>query len=242
MRRKGRRHFPAAFAALCALTVSLGLIFQLKYVSVSGSVHNSAESVSAIVCRKYLFDNTLLIRLFNMNRKISGEGFIRSVNVRVTGVDSIRIDVTEKKLVGCVLYDGKYWYFDSSGIVQAEAEKCTGGDGIPIAEGLTFDTAPVWDEKLPVDSAAPIEILTSVRENIAGGLAQPDKAVFSDDGTVSLVYGDVTILLGDGTNLNLRLEKLAKIIDTLEDGNFSGTLHLENYDGTQTGIIFDRDA
>lgn len=242
MRGKGRRRFPYVIAGICAILVSLELVFQLSYVSVRGSVHNSAEAVSDIVCKDYMLNNTLLIRLFNVNRKIRGEGFISSVNVTITKVHAIRIDVTEKKLAGCVQYDGTCWYFDSSGIVQAEAEKCTDGDGIPLAEGLALTTAPVWGEKLPVDSAAPIQSLSILRESIAAGLKQPDRAVFSDDGTMSLVYGDVTVLLGKGTSLALRLEKLAKIIDILTDGTYRGTLHLENYDGSQAGIIFDRDA
>lgn len=242
MRRRRRRRFPFVITGICATLVSLGLIFQLSYVTVRGSVHNSAETVSDIVCRDYMLNNTLLIRLFNADRKIRGEGFIRSVNVTITNVHAIRIDVTEKKLVGCVLDDGIYWYFDSSGTVEARADSLKDGDGIPFAEGLALATEPVYGEKLPVSGSTPVVILTAIRERISGGLAQPDKVVFSDDGTAALAYGDVTVLLGDGTDIDMRLEKLMKIIDILTEGSYSGTLHLENYDGSQTGIIFDRDA
>ena len=69
----------------------------------------------------------------------------------------------------------------------------------------------------------------------------PDLVRFDDDGAMSLIYGDVTVLMGSGEKLELRLKQLAGVMPELLSGSYKGTLHLENYDGSQKGLIFDQE-
>ena len=55
---------------------------------------------------------------------------------------------------------------------------------------------------------------------------------------MSLSYGDVTVLLRSGEKLELRLRQLSGVLPELMKG-YRGTLHLETYDGSQSGLIFD---
>ena len=57
---------------------------------------------------------------------------------------------------------------------------------------------------------------------------------------MSLYYGDVTVLMGSGEKMEMRLKQLSGVMQELLGGGYSGTLHLETYDGSQAGLIFDK--
>ena len=68
----------------------------------------------------------------------------------------------------------------------------------------------------------------------------PDRVVFDESGAMSLYYGDVTVLMGSGEKMEMRLKQLSGVMQELLGGGYSGTLHLETYDGSQAGLIFDK--
>ncbi|MCH4039827.1 MAG: hypothetical protein PUC99_09990 [Eubacteriales bacterium] len=238
-RRRGLRIFLDILLFLAAAIVSLALVFQLKQVKVEGNVHNTKDEVLTLVRQCPTEDNTLLTALMNNGRTFPDEGFISSFKVSITSVSSVTVTVVEKRLVGALKDNGTYWYFDGDGIVQARSHALTDGDGIPVVEGLEPDGEMTMEEKLPVSGLkTKLTMLDSLRDRIDQGLEAPDSASFLEDGTLTLVYGDVSVKLGDGSHIGIRLAKLADILPILEQDNYAGTLHLENYDGSQRNIVF----
>lgn len=224
---------------LAAAVVSLALVFQLKHVNVEGNVHNTPDEVLTLMKQCPTGDNTLLMALMNNGRTFPGEGFISSFKVSITSVSSVTVTVVEKKFVGVFRDNKTYWYFDRNGIVQARSSALKDGDGIPYVTGLEPDREITMGEKLPVSPLkTSLAMLDSLRDRIDQGLDSPDSAGFSDDGSLTLVYGDVSVQLGNGSHIGLRLAKLADILPILKRDNYAGTLHLENYDGSQKNIVF----
>ena len=68
--------------------------------------------------------------------------------------------------------------------------------------------------------------------------AVPNEAVFDSNSALTLRYGDVSVKLGSGEKLEMRVKKLAEVLPVLREG-YAGVLHLESYDGSQSGLIFD---
>ena len=82
---------------------------------------------------------------------------MKSVKVRMTGLNALKITVTEKKMIGYVtLADGTYAYFDQDGVGRRSRidcwracfrgrnllEKARAGDELPVDEEiLTYLTA-----------------------------------------------------------------------------------------------------
>ena len=154
-------------------------------------------------------------------------------------LEAPQVTIVEKRLVGVLRDNGTYWYFDGGGIMQARSSTLKGGDGIPYVTGLDPNAEIVIGEKLPCARLKKkLTMLSSLRERIDQGLDTPDSAAFSKDGALTLTYGDVSVKLGDGSHIDLRLAKLADILPILERDDYSGTLHLEQYDGTQKNIVF----
>lgn len=121
-----------------------------------------------------------------------------------------------------------------SGVEKStKAEK----DYIPYVEGLQFDEAAVGDI-LPVADASVFKTVASLKNIINKNDIQPDRVIFAEDGTLTLVYGQASVLLGKDVHLEAKLEELTGILPKMS--GLSGTLHLENFDGSQNRIIFDK--
>ena len=228
---------------LAAAVIGFLTVFRLRTVYVRGNLHNAPEEVTALLLERPIAENTVLARLMNANRKIEDPGFIDSINVQILGRDTIRVQVNERVFVGCVAAGAYYWYFDSSGKVMARAKERTEGEHVPLVEGGGIEAGKIeLGNYLTVRNTKMFSMLAMLRARIdVNETMMPDLVRFDDDGAMSLIYGDVTVLMGSGEKLELRLKQLAGVMPELLSGSYKGTLHLENYDGSQKGLIFDQE-
>ncbi len=232
-----RRMFLAAFSA--GLILAFLLVFRLRVVVVNGSLHTKPQDVTAILLERPGAENTILIKLLNTNRKLEREGFIDSLNAVIQGRDKLRVIVKERQFVGCIEYGGMYWYFDSAGYAKARAAARTAGEPIPPVEGLTLRGEPQIMEALPALNTKAFSMLAMLRGAVdADPALLPDRVSF-DGSAMTLYYGEITVLMGNGEKMELRLKQLRQLMPELSSG-YRGTLHMENYDGSQKGILFDK--
>ena len=304
-----------AAAVLLVLLFLFLLLFRVRNIEVVGNYHYTDAQVEEMLMKGPFSKNTVILSLLNKHKKIEGADFIDSVTVDMTGINSVRIQVNEKELIGYVSYQNAYWYFDADGKVlvrsdtpensvasseaspadstsetvsevipqtaQAASEESTGSgtvtpqevaedsggqvvlepevvqddesaassgsgveapkeadrDYIPFIEGLVFSEAAVG-ETLPVADPGVFKTIGSLKNIVNKNNIPPDRVAFAEDGTLSLVYGQASVLLGADENLEAKLEELTGILPKMTD--LSGTLHLENFDGTQDRVIFDK--
>ncbi|MCI1721551.1 MAG: FtsQ-type POTRA domain-containing protein [Lachnospiraceae bacterium] len=395
-----------AAAVLLVLLFLFLLLFRVRNIEVVGNYHYTDAQVEEMLMKGPFSKNTVILSLLNKHKKIEGADFIDSVTVDMTGINSVRIQVNEKELIGYVSYQNAYWYFDADGKVlvrsdtpensgtssgaqsgtsdsvssvtssgasgsessvtssgasdssssvtssgasdpassvtpsgasgsessvtssaasdpassgtssedasgnsadssaadsgvtpadntaetvsevipqtaQAASEESTGSgtvtpqevtqdsggqvvlepevvqddestassgsgveapkeadrDYIPLIEGLVFSEAAVG-ETLPVADPGVFKTIASLKNIVNKNNIPPDRVIFAEDGTLSLVYGQASVLLGADENLEAKLEELTGILPKMTD--LSGTLHLENFDGTQDRVIFDK--
>ena len=121
-----------------------------------------------------------------------------------------------------------------SGVTASDdADNCY----IPFIEGLSFSDAAVG-EILPVKDTAVFSMLSSLKNIVNKNNIIPDAVMFDENGNLLLTYGEAQVNLGSGSYLEARLEELTGILPSLS--GLSGILHLENYDGSQNRLIFDK--
>ena len=108
---------------------------------------------------------------------------------------------------------------------------------IPEITGLVISGAAVG-ERLPVKYSSIYAALGALKSFAEGNRIYPTSVDVSGKGNLQLHFNDVTIDLGDGTHIEKRLDVFKHIIYELLGR--SGTLHLENYDGTQSRLIFSK--
>lgn len=240
-RRKRRRVLRILMTVFClaALTGIFFLAFPLRTVTVRGNIHESAERITELVLERPYAGNTVLAWLMNRDRTISGEDFVSSVQAEIVSSDTIRIHVTEKRITGYVRSGHEYYYIGKDGTVLVAGTKKWTGDNIPRVTGLELLTKVKKGETLPIRGTKPFVLLDSLKSLTDFYRIPPDSISFSEDYAMTLHYGNVSVLLGSGSNLEERMKQLSGILKEMDE-NMSGTLHLENYTSSQGQVVFDR--
>lgn len=237
-RRKRILRWAAVLVIIALIAVFLYVSFPLEKVVSSGSRHESPEQITALVTDGPVFDNTLLALLWNRDRNIKSEGFVEKLRAEMTDHRTLLVKVTERRMCGCVLEDGKYWYFDGSGRVQAKKNSLTKGDHIPEIRGLALTKTPEIGQTLPASRRKNLVLLDSLKSLCDLYKVYPDRVTF-ENSDMTLTIGSIDVKMGDGSNLELRTRTLAGILKAMKN-KMSGTLHLEKYDRSSTQAVFDK--
>ncbi len=242
-RRKKRSGIAArlfGFLLVASLLVALAAVtFQLQNLVITGNVHVTADEVKAVVLSAPTGGNTVLTKLFNTNRQVKGNGFISRVDAKITDRNTVAVTVTEHRFVGVLKEDDNYWYIRSDGTAQASAAKRRKGEKLPLINGLTLTSRVKLGTPLPIQGTKPFVLLDSLKSMTDLYDIVPDAVEFASDGSMSLIYGGVTVMMGDGTNLEGRMKELAGILEKM-DGSYNGILHLERFERSGSPIVFDQ--
>ena len=240
---------------------ALLILFRVKKVEVTGNVHETDREVREMIMVGPMSNNTLLLSLFKHHPEAVDMPFIDRISLEYTGRNSVRIRVSEKSVIGYVAFEEAYWYFNEDGIVEVQSltsEPVHSTDTgevsaeevdersddtprdeyiIPFIEGLTVTDAAVGSV-LPVSDPSVFSTIASITGMINKNGIRPDRVTIQEDGTWTMTCGTIRVLLGKDEHLEDKIEELAGILP--EAAGLSGTLHLENFDGTQNRIIFDK--
>ena len=143
----GKKILLGIVAVLILTVVIIAGTCKTKQIKISGlSYYTEAEVKKAVVENGYI-DNSVA---YFLKCKIASPDllpFIDSIHVRINRPDTITVEVKEKKRAGCLLYNGKYVYFDKNGYALESYEKKY--DDVPLVTGLKYDEL-VMQEKIPV--------------------------------------------------------------------------------------------
>ncbi len=236
-KRSGGKWF---FLLLIVLVVLiLAGVFQLNNIVVRGNVHVTADEVMEVVLSRPTGGNTILAKLFNTGRNINGSGFIDELNAEITDRSTLTVTVTEHDFTGVVHEDDSYWYIVTDGTVQAKASDRATQEDVPEIEGLEFSSELTLGSMLPIKGSKVFSLLDSLKRITKLYEIIPEKVIFAEDYTMSLIYGEVTVKIGDGTNLEGKIKELASILEEM-NGEYSGTLHLEKFEKSGNPIVFDQ--
>ena len=159
--------------------------------------------------------------------------FIESYDVEINGPNTITIRVNEKKRAGCLLYNGKYVYFDKNGYALESSQKKF--DEVPLVTGLKFDKL-VMQEKIPVEKENVFSYILELTTAISKYSIPVDQIYMEDDGTALLISGDITVDLYDNENVDIKIPELSGILKKLKGK--SGTVDMRYFDEYQKITIF----
>ena len=94
--------------------------------------------------------------------------------------------------MGCIPYLDSFIYFDRNGIF-IEGDK-TRDESVPFFDGIQVDRV-VQDEKLPIEDTV-LNTAVALSTIFAKNDNTPDHIQFDEKGSISLLYGDITVQLG----------------------------------------------
>lgn len=208
--------------------------YHVDKVSVVGNEHYSDKEIKAMVLKGGLKDNSLLLALEYRNKSMKDIPFVETMDIEIIDNHSIKINVYEKALAGCVDYLGRYMYFDREGIVVESSEDAT--KGVPEVTGLDFNEVLLF-EPLPVDDPDVFALILSITQLLKKYEIVADKIHFEKNGKVELYCDKVRVNLGKADYLDEKIMQLPNILPHLEGKK--GVLQMEEYNGNTQTVTFE---
>ncbi|MDE6903387.1 MAG: cell division protein FtsQ/DivIB [Lachnospiraceae bacterium] len=223
-------------AALSALII--WQVYRVGEVKVEGNEHYSKEQIEKFVLDDKYSWNSLYVYLKYRFMEMEQIPFVDTMEISLENPKTLKIFVYEKEIIGYLYIASidQNVYFDKDGFVVETSKEII--EGIPRVEGLNCDQVVLY-EKLPIDDKDILRSLLGASQSLKKNGVVPEEIRFEENGSITLSYGNITVLLGGGDKLTNKILRLSYILPQLEGKK--GVLHVENWTENTTDIIFDQE-
>ncbi|MBQ0042771.1 MAG: cell division protein FtsQ [Lachnospiraceae bacterium] len=239
--KKKKLILPLVILAIILIVGGVGIFIIKKHtienIYVEGNIHYTNEQIIDMVMTDPMDYNSLFLSMKYSGKEIRDIPFIEKLDVNVLEPDTIKLMVYEKSLAGYVEYLGRFIYFDKDGIV-VESTKVKTLD-IPLVSGLKFESVTLY-EQLPVENPEVFDKVLDITKLLSKYKLSTDRIYFSENRDMTLYFGGVRVLLGDGSSIDEKITKLQYILPELE--GHQGALDMQNYTGADDTITFVTDT
>lgn len=218
------------------LLIILGGIFDFlgsitvdrENVLVEGNAYYTDEEIINYILNTKWNRNPFVLFYNTKYKKQKNIPFVDKYEVKLTSLDSVKITIYEKKIIGYVTYMGSNMYFDKDGTVVESSTRVI--EGIPMVTGLEFDSIVLY-ETLPVEDDEVFHLILDVTQTLQKYSVLVDKIFISDNSEVSVYMGKIKVELGKNENIIEKISSLSDIINSpgFDKDNLSGVLDLKVY-------------
>ena len=136
---------------IAIIVVATLILFHVQKIDVKGTQYSEKNEVLEWV-REDKYTSNALYALWKFKfGSYKMPPYLEKVEVGLSAPWALKVKVTEKKMIGCIVSDNEYVYFDKEGLVLLKSTEKM--DGVPVIEGLETETIEQY-KKLSVDAAA----------------------------------------------------------------------------------------
>ena len=242
-RKKKRRKIRLVIFLIFLLVAGLSAliiwqVYRVGEVKVEGNEHYSKEQIEKFVLDDKYSWNSLYVYLKYRFMEMEQIPFVDTMEISPENPKTLKIFVCEKEIIGYLYIASidQNVYFDKDGFVVETSKEII--EGIPRVEGLNCDQVVLY-EKLPIDDKDILRSLLGASQSLKKNGVVPEEIRFEENGSITLSYGNITVLLGGGDKLTNKILRLSYILPQLEGKK--GVLHVENWTENTTDIIFDQE-
>lgn len=218
---------------LLILGMSVVILFHTKEIEVGGLEYASDTEVIGWVKQDEMSANTLYLLWKYRMQKPELLPFIDEVKVTLKSPWSVKINVTEKKIVGYIAAEEGYYYFDKEGLVVFQNEVPL--EEVPCIEGMEVEEKKLYHQLKTADNKVFAYIL-DVTQLLKKEELKPDR-ILSDGKNVTLYFGAICVELGSGGYAN-KVVQLPAVLGKLEGQ--TGILQMKYYNADSKYISFRR--
>ena len=231
---------PLVLLVLILAIGGAGLYILKKYsitnIYVEGNTHYTDDQIVDLVMETRLDHNSFFLSRKYKHKETPDIPFVEMMEIKVLAPDTVKIMVYEKSLAGYVEFLGKYLYFDKDGIVVESSSSKT--NGIPLVSGLAFDYVQLY-EPLPVEKPEVFTKILDITKLLSKYKLAADRIAFDRDLNMTIHFGNVRVLLGDGKSIDEKITRLQYVLP--EVLGLSGVLDMKNFSGEEDTVTFIRD-
>lgn len=210
--------------------------YQVDEVQVMGSSHYSEKQIKKMVLRGPMASNSILAPIIYTKKNTKDVPFVEGYTVTRLNRHTICVSVKEKDIVGCIPYLDSYIYFDRNGtFIESATER---NEKIPFFDGIKVKHV-IYNEELPIKDKMVMNTAVALSTIFLKNDKIPDHIEFSDDGQISLLYGDITVKLGKDEYLEDKMTRVLAILPLISDKK--GILHAENVNDNSKMITLEQE-
>lgn len=207
------------------------LLFHIRKIEVTGIQSLTQQEVEAWIKCDKLSNNALYVLAKSRVYPDKPLPMMRNVKISLKNPWTLSVAVKEKKILGGILVDGEYAYFDEEAVVlKKQSDQIP---GVPIIEGVEVGKAKIY-RKISVENRKLFSYVLQTGELLEKWEIAPDKIVFSGM-DVSLYFGELCFQIGD-KNFNDRIAQIGPICEKLQGQR--GTVHLEKFTDQSSAVSF----
>lgn len=220
------------FLAVLALVI-FGL-FRTRTFEVSGNSRHTPEEIRSDLVYDLATHNTLwLAWKYHASRTEPRAPYLGSVQVKILSPSKVRVNVTEKKLIGYIPYNSSNIYFDEDGtVLEMSADELPGAvkvTGIAMGE-------PVLYQKLPVEDTALMRTMLGLTRLMGENGLDTASVSFDENRSITAQIGTVEVSLGQDEYLEEKVSNLASIYPKVQSQ--TGVLNMSAFTGRNEAITF----
>ncbi|MEA4815610.1 MAG: FtsQ-type POTRA domain-containing protein [Lachnospiraceae bacterium] len=200
-------------------------MFSIKTLDVSNMEKYSKAEIleKAGICEGM---NLFQAYLGKSRNSLLSDPYFESVNLKITGVNSLELEIKERKVRGYVPFMGSYLYIDEYGRVLETSSYYT--KPLPLVNGLEFAEFRIG-ELLPVTNTESFDIILKIAQ-IMTKYEMLDSVVKIDVSNPEKIYAymnKVEIILGDTESIDEKIRTMAEVIKTIPADD-RGTLDISD--------------
>lgn len=215
------------------ITLAGLLLTQVQGIDVQGSKYSQKSDIVAWIEEDPLTVNSLYTLWKFKSGHYTLPVYLDDVDVSLAAPWKVKVKVQEKQMIGCILVEGNYVYFDAEGLVLKAAGEYDAE--FPIIEGLEVKESQLF-EYLDVENQKVFSYIVKVTEEIQEAKLSPDRLVWEDD-SMNLYFEQVCVKLGK-SNFAKKIQELPPILAELQGKH--GTLQMEHYTEDSKSISFEK--
>ena len=218
-----------AFKKIAIVVSVLGIFaialisMRIQHVRVDGNVKLSDAEIVAEIFEKDIYKNAIVLfakEKIGHHKKIN---YVNDYYINWESPFSIVIDVHEKPSIAYVRRDLKNVYFDKDGIINEVTEDKIGN--IVEVSGITFKSYEKG-QKIEARDMKTVNAILNITNSLYDNDLPARYLDISKDGDISVFVGNITVVLGDTKNMEIKLQRLCDIYKEIAD--LKGTLYLSN--------------
>ena len=220
--------------SMLALIISAAAVilmtFNFEKSVIYGNTKYSQEQIESFITRGHLGENTFVMALKFHNRKVRDIPFVDRIDIDIISPSTVRVNIKEKPLDGCIYYKKKNVYFSKEGMIETvsgrDIENVTRINGVVLTHS-TEGKQVLAKNQLGLDLS-----LSLLREMDKYGI-HADSIEVDDRSAITAVFGDVRVKLGK-SGFEQKMYKIHQILPDL--AGRSGTIYMNLFEKNYADI------
>lgn len=230
-KRVGITDYFIRMGAIVIAVLLFNLIFMVQSVEVKGNeLADEKEILLWLQEDDFSFNSIYLWSKYNFAHLDYPMG-VEGIKISFKTPWSLIVQVEDKALIGGVIENNSYAYYDKDGLVLMKTTEPI--PDIIVFEGLEVEIPEIY-ETLQVENTDIFYNMLEVGSLVKEQSLYPDTMKQDGDGVI-IVFGGIIVQLGDD-NYEFKISRISPILQELEGKE--GTLNMKNYNTNNDMIIF----